>query len=69
MFFLKLFLIIIMAAVLALPVKALGMEGRLYRYRSSPGSLQAFESPAVHGFKVSTRVRTKARRRPASLLV
>ena len=28
------------------------MEGRLYRYRTSPGSLQAFETPVNHDFKV-----------------
>jgi len=26
------------------------MEGRLYKYRSSPGALQAFESPVKHSF-------------------
>lgn len=30
------------------------MEGRLYRYRTKPGSLQAFESPVNHDFKVIT---------------
>lgn len=30
---------------------SIGLGGRLYRYRSSPGALQAFESPAEHDFK------------------
>ncbi len=28
----------------------LGLEGRLYRYRTSPSGLQAFESPARHAY-------------------
>jgi pimeloyl-ACP methyl ester carboxylesterase len=36
---------------LANPAMSLGLAGRLYRYRTSPSCLQAFESPTDHSFK------------------